>query len=430
MSAESAASRCGLARLLSSPPWKDGIERWTYHPAPMSDQVDAVIAIPALDEEAPIETCLGACARSAAVSELRVRLIVIVNNTSDRTVDRALAWSAREGYSLTLIDVDFLPHLACAGIARRLALDIASLEVEPSTLLMTTDADAKPAPEWVSNNAALLHAGAGLVCGRIFTELDDTRFLPADVRKTRELERRYRHAALAVENCLDRDPWNPWPHHGTVSGASLAIRAGQFARVAGRPVLSPEADRVLADRVRAHGLPLVHANSVEVEVSHRPPRHVGNNTEDAGMADALQERPPCENPYCNEELEPAAALFTRLGSRIWLRSLWPESQRRYHALLTLEASPSLAITLARLEDFAPAWAALEQAIYVSARKRLRLNELRHELHDLLTLLDDDERQTDDARQRLLHMLRGLTERSKTLERAATGKIRHELSRPI
>lgn len=375
--------RRALVRLLSTGAWAGRINAWACVLAAPTAPVDAVVAIPARNERARIERCLDACRRSAAVSGLRVRLVVLVNGTDDDTAARAAGWAHRRAFPVTVIDVDFAASLAHAGGARRLALDIASLDVPSNTLLLTTDADARPRLSWIRANAVHLHAGANLVCGHVALDPEEAAQLTAPVEAVGELEAAYGTAARELEHLLDPDPFNPWPHHGQAAGASLAIRVRDLAAVGGVPLVSVGEDRALVRRVRAAGMAVVHAADVEIEVSCRTHGRAAG-----GMADALRERAANLDPNCDESLEPAVALRARLVARASLRARWNRTEARAQALSTLGLHGRSATELARVERFAAAWDRIEEDVYAPYRVRLRASDLRRELPTLLGLLEE------------------------------------------
>jgi len=377
-----------LLRLLNTGVWADGVKNWTCLSAPTTSSkdlrvpVDAIVAIPACNESLRIERCLDACLHSAIRSGANVRLVILVNGTSDDTASRALSWSRRRCCPITLVDVDFVPALAHAGAARRLALDVACLHARTNTALLTTDADAQPTPSWIAANLAQLHQGAHLVCGHVALDPVESAQLLAQVEAVGRIEARYGLAARELTHLLDPDPCNPWPHHGQTAGASLAIRAGDLATVGGIPLVACGEDRALAHRVRASGLNVVHAHDVEIEVSCRLRGRAAG-----GMADALRERTRHPDPVCDESLEPAAALRTRIAGRAWLRLRWARTGERHAALIRLGSDGELASRLARVSQFEEVWYRFEEAIYHPGRVRLRASDLHRELPALMSLLD-------------------------------------------
>lgn len=385
-----AATRRAVLRLPNRPPWSGRIARWSVLSNGPAGPLDAVIAIPARDEAARIEACLDACSHSAERSGLRVRLLVLANGTRDDTVDRALAWAVRHRRPITLVDIDFTAPSAHAGAARRLALEIASLDAGPRSMLLTTDADARPRADWVEANVARLCAGASLVCGRVALDPVEACLLPAPVRAVGEIEGRYKAATLELQHLLDPDPWNPWPHHGSASGASLAIRVADLAAVGGVPLVACGEDRALARRVRVQGLPVVHADEVEIQVSCRLRGRAEN-----GMADALRERAHDPDPLCDEALEPAVELCNRLAARARVRRIWASHDARPYggrdtrrdALLGVGARTVLATVPAGVDGFDRAWDRIERAVYEPRRVRLRVTDLVRELPVLLALIE-------------------------------------------
>ena len=376
------ALRRELVRLLATRPWANGVRRWAAHRS-MSPRsgARAVIAIPARNESERIADCLSACARSAHLSGLPTTLLVLVNGSADDTAGRASRWSARSHVPVTIVDVDFVPALAHAGAARRLALEIACRGVPPDTIVLTTDADATPLPGWVAANARHLADGAALVCGQALPMAAEAARLPARLDRLDALETRYRRGLLELERLLAPDPWNRWPHHDTASGASLATRAGHLDAVGGVPLVACGEDRALARRMRAEGLAVVHADDVAVEVSCRVRGRAAG-----GMADTIRDRMRDPDPPCDETIEPADSAHERLRAKAALRALWPSRDARAGALERLGADPALARHLASLSGVDTAWDGYARAVLDPARRRLRFSALPAELVRLEALL--------------------------------------------
>jgi len=373
-------------RWLDEGPWRDEVKVRSCGFAGSSTPASAVVAIPACNESARIEACLRACARSARMAartaDTLTRLLVLVNGTRDDTARRALDWGERSGQTVTVIEVDVSPRLAHAGGARRLALDLAGADVAPDACLLTTDADARPGRDWISANIAHLDAGASLVCGQAVPEPDEIVRLPARVIALGKIEHRYRRGSFELERLIDPDPWNPLPHHGQASGASLAIRKRDLIAVGGVPPVPCAEDRALARRVRAQGLSVLHADDVKVRVSCRTTGRASG-----GMADTLAHRLHAADPWCDERLEGVLALHDRLVTRARWRAVWQVPALRSSVLANAGILGPLAARLADMDRFETAWHAYERALLEPARKRLRASELRRELPRLLACLD-------------------------------------------
>ena len=393
--AADAAARRGTLRALNAFPWAGNVLRWALHvPARASTGAapDAVIAIPARNERERIDACLTACAASVRASGRRVRTLVLVNGSTDDTAEVALGWARRNGAPVTVVDVDFRSGMAHAGAARRLALELAALDVPRETALLTTDADARPGRSWVGGCVSHLRAGAALVCGNACIDAREAQALPVRLEAFAALERRYRRASLELEHLIDPDPWNPWPHHGVASGASLAIDAGTLADIGGSPLVACGEDRALLRLVRARGLRAVHADDIEVDVSGRT-----RGRACGGMADTLRSRLGQTDPTCDEALLPARALHARLLARAALRTRWPVRSERSAALdaaldrLGVEgrsdpAPRNLLRSLERVDGFDRVWDELDRALIEPRRTRLRFSALARELPELLALV--------------------------------------------
>ena len=377
------ALRRDLLRLLARPPWTGGVGRWsaTCSTAPPSG-TELVVAIPARDEGERIVDCLSGCARSIGLSGLRASFVVLVNGSSDDTARRVRAWSARRHLPATVVELDFVPGLAHAGAARRLAVEIACRGARSDAIVMTTDADAVPLPGWVAANARHLAAGAALVCGQALPMAHEAARLPSRLERFARLEACYRRTTLELERLVDPDPRNRRSHHGTESGASLATRVRHLESVGGVPLVRCGEDRALASRMRASGLAVVHADDAAVEVSCRVHGRAAG-----GMADTLRHRLREPDPLCDETIESARAIHGRLARKALLRATWASSRgARTEALERLGADPALARRLAAQSGFDAAWERYARAVLDPARGRLRFSALPTELGRLNALL--------------------------------------------
>ena len=377
------AARRDLLRLLARPPWAGGVERWSVTRSTASSSgAELVVAIPARDEGERIVDCLSGCARSIALSGLRASFVVLVNGSSDDTARRVRTWCARRYLPATVVELDFVPALAHAGAARRLAVQIACRNAAPDAMVLTTDADAVPLPGWVAANARHLAAGAALVCGQALPMSREAARLPHRLERLARLEARYRCKAGELERLLDPDARTRRPGHDTASGASLAMRVRHLELVGGVPLVACGEDRELARTVRAAGLPVVHADDAAVEVSCRVRGRAAG-----GMADTLAYRLRESDPLCDEAVEAAAEIRERLARKALLRAAWPASPAtRLIALGRLGADPGLARSLALEARFDAAWERYGRAVLDPARRRLRFGELPTELGRLDALL--------------------------------------------
>lgn len=268
-----------------------------------------VVAIPVRDEEQRLDRLLSALALAARRSSGRVSALVLANNCSDDTAAIARAFH-HPALAVETVEIDFPAADASAGIARRLAMDLA---LRDDALLMTTDGDATPAPDWIA--AALHHAaqGADIVCGTIGADARHVLATPSGARIT-AAEGAYGGFVHEIRHCLDRmagrQPLGgPRPHY-MESGAAIAIRADAYAAIGGLPRVRSSEDRALIHRAERHGLKVCYAGDMHAQVSARL---IGRAK--GGMAECLRRRMTEDDPLADQAM---------LGVSV-LRALWAQA---------------------------------------------------------------------------------------------------------
>ncbi len=188
---------------------------------------------------------------------------------------------------------------------------------DPSeVLLLTTDADAVPDPDWIEANLRSVGAGADIVGGLIIGDPEEEAQLgPGFLLRAKKLSD-YANLADRLASLIDPLAHDPWPRHRDHTGASLAVRGDVYRAVGGLAPLPFREDLDFVARVRASGGLLRHAPDVRVQVSARL---VGRAR--GGMADCLKDwlRAEAENrPLLVEAPE---AIRSRLERRRQLRGL-------------------------------------------------------------------------------------------------------------
>lgn len=245
-----------------------------------------VVTVPARNEEERLPRLLSALNQQTILSGLgAVEVVIVLNNTQDgsmRVLERAAGCCPR--LRLDVVDVTFPPGLAHVGSARRLAMDLALKRIGAGRegVILTTDADAAPACDWIENNLAAIARGAALVGGRIFGDAEEEAALGAGFVTRSRLHDAYHTLCNRLAAAMDPLPHDPWPRHHDHTGASLAVRADVYRAVGGLPVLPCREDLGLVARVRAAGHRLVHPLDVKVTVSARL-----NGRAAGGMADCI-----------------------------------------------------------------------------------------------------------------------------------------------
>jgi hypothetical protein len=142
-------------------------------------------------------------------------------------------------------------------------------------LLLTTDADSRPARDWVARVAQAL-AAADVVAGKIVRH-----HAAADPGQSRvEL---YYDRLFAFRRRLDPVPWEAGETHHFGGGANLAMRAAAYSAIGGfRPLTHAEDATLLDDAARA-GFRVRRDAGVVVETSSR---RLGRAV--SGLASALR----------------------------------------------------------------------------------------------------------------------------------------------
>ncbi|EIZ79853.1 family 2 glycosyl transferase [Novosphingobium sp. Rr 2-17] len=298
---------------------------------PNRERLDLCVCVPARNEAESLPILLSALA--AQTWPHAIALSIVVNNSDDDSL--AVIENARVRtmgrLSIHVEDVKFPLELAHAGSARRRAMDngLALLPEQARGVLVSTDADTRPPPEWLEHIARAITGGADLVGGRI--ALEDAEPLPHNVVALRAAWDRYWQVVRTIEDDLDPLPWDPAPRHGDHTGASLAIRAELYGACGGVPVLPTGEDRALVAAALAQGGRLTHPADVFTYVS---PRRDGRA--ERGMAQAMQDL---------FDLAATGAPPRAPGFEHWCeRALWRRSLRERpdgHALIA-RAEPLLA----------------------------------------------------------------------------------------
>lgn len=312
-----------------------------------------IVGVPARNEDARLPALLRSLAEQSWVRPgRRLPVVVVLNNSTDGSAS-VLAEAARRHAALEILPVciDFPAAEAHVGSARRLALEIAWAHVafSRSAVLLTTDADARPAVDWVEANLRSIAEGADLVGGRIIGDPEEEARLGAAFLSLSAMHRDYAALADRLAALIDPLPHDPLPRHGDHTGASLAVRGPVYAAVGGMPALPFREDLAFVARVRAAGYRLRHAPDVSVVVSARL---VGRAP--GGMADCIRDwvaKTGARRPHLVEA--PAGMMF-RLRKRRMIRGLATADAaaraEMLHDLGLPEAMPTGAAEIAHLVE--------------------------------------------------------------------------------
>ncbi len=235
----------------------------------------AIVGIPARDEADCVGGLVETLARQVdAAGRLfapgTVEAILLVNNTTDGTAEVARrAARAASGMTVHVAEVCLAPHEAHVGRARQIALDAAYLRLGGRGLILTTDADTRPAPDWLAQTEAEITLGVDAVGGRILLHPDDCDALPPALARLVRLDAEYRRALERVHDLLAPDAHDPAPRHHQHFGGSFAVTAQAYARAGGIPSVPHLEDLEFYRALVSCGARVRHSDRVRVWTSAR-----------------------------------------------------------------------------------------------------------------------------------------------------------------
>jgi Glycosyl transferase family 2 len=339
----------------------------------------AIVAIPARNEADRIRRCLAALAvqrdrLGAAIEPGAFGVLLLVNNSTDRTVDIAREVAGQLPYPLEIL-VTSLTHDATAGGARRRTMQDAAARLRDCRsdgILLTTDADSVVSHSWFADNLAHLEAGADCVAGYVDAE-------PAEIVShglvflaRGRLEDTYLRLVAEIYARCDPRPHDPWPNHRVSSGASLAVKLSAYEAIGGMPGKALGEDGAFTSLLDQRGFKVRHALDVTVVTSCRLD---GRAT--GGAADTMRYRRDVPNATCDEDLEPALTALRRAVFRGAVRRAYrqhdlPGALSRIFANNVPE--------LDRCETFADIWAQVEaRHPGLRSRRPLRPSDLSRQI---------------------------------------------------
>lgn len=331
------------------------------------------VAIPARDEADRVIACLAAIRRSLDAGARPGGVVLVVNNSRDNTYGLARRVLEQGPAPHLLVDVRFGPGAAHVGSARRLALDLAAQATARDGVLLTTDADSRPAVDWVAETLRAIDAGADLVCGAIEPAAEAEPPLSAPLRARLGLEQAYARLSQELEARISPRAPLGGPPRLITGGASLACRWRLYRDVGGLPPLDGGEDRAFVEAALARDWRVRHVAAVRVLTSCRLVGRARN-----GMAETLAARVHGDAVSCDDALEPAGATLLRARARRALHACWTGGRSARPVLAGLGMVPE-GIPLQDAVFFGEAWRRLEAASPVLARRPLPLDTLPGEL---------------------------------------------------
>lgn len=363
-----------------------------------------LVAIPVCNEAERLERTLNALALSLGELDEPSGILVLVNNTDDRTAEVAWNWAQTGDLSVAVVEARLGASIADAGHARRLALDLGALVVHHDAALLTTDGDTRVARDWAARLVGHVRGGASLAAGMIDVEPTEFAALPGEVHDVERVERAlFREHARTWRLLV---PNEPLALALRVGGASLAVSAAAYRRVGGLPALAVCEDRAMVSRMIECDERVVFDERALIRTSCRLEGRAAG-----GMAGMLLRRVREPDPHCDEALMPAHRFAALCLAWRCLRENGDQGERERIAAL-LQCHPEL---LEARGSHGRAWTALLARLRPS--DRLRASDVRREIghsRALRCLIE-----ADAARLRPAAMLQLLEQRSRAANTSAT-----------
>jgi cellulose synthase/poly-beta-1,6-N-acetylglucosamine synthase-like glycosyltransferase len=340
-----------------------------------------IVAIPAKDEAVLLPECLHALCKQRdkqgrPASRDTFGIVVFANNCSDDTAEVARFAARHAPHDIRVVEARMPPCEAHAGGARRAAMDLAESWLRElksyDGVIMTTDADSRVAPDWVSANLNAFAQGADAVLGSISLDEEGER-LPAALHARGHLEEIYETLLAEISALLDPIEENPWPYHSTISGASLAVARKVYIRVGGMPRVPLGEDKALVAALRLHDARIRFDPNVRVVTSGRV---LGRAP--GGVADTLRLRSFDPTALCDEAVEPCLIAIKRALWRGRLRRRGLDKSGPWRKALRV---PARTIRKARATSaFGAVWARIERESPALAKSFLAPQELPREIY--------------------------------------------------
>jgi Glycosyl transferase family 2 len=287
---------------------------------PPHPRLQVCVVVPARNEESGLPHLVAALAGQLGLNGLPLdpevfEIIILLNNCIDRSA--AVLRDLRLPGSLKLLvaEITLEAHEAHVGRARQILFDTAYDRFRAigraDGLILTTDADTRPDPDWIGQTGAEFAKNVSGVGGRILLEPGERAALPASVQRLFLLDVGYRRALEEMRSLYAPQPEDPFPRHHQHYGASLAVTAAAYAKAGGMPLTRTSEDAALYRAVVASGGRFRHSCQVRVRTSARM---LGRA--EGGLAAALgrwHDQANAARPVVVESAEHADERLGRLG---------------------------------------------------------------------------------------------------------------------
>ena len=286
---------------------------------PPHPRLRVCVVVPARNEESELPRLIRALASQLGWDGLPLdhdgfEIIILLNNCVDRSAAVLRDLRPLGLPKLHVAEITLKASEAHVGRARQILFDTAYDRFRSigrlDGLILTTDADTRPEPDWIRETCAEFTKNVSGVGGRILSEPEERAALPPSVQRLFLLDVGYRRALEEMRSLYAPQPEDPFPHHHQHYGASLAVTAAAYAKAGGMPSTRSSEDAALYYAVVASGGRFRHSYRVRVRTSAR----VLGRAE-GGLAAALASwhRADAERAVLVESADHAAQRLGRLG---------------------------------------------------------------------------------------------------------------------
>jgi hypothetical protein len=194
-----------------------------------------------------------------------------------------------------------------------------------------------------------------VVLGQIRLD-EDGDLLPEALHRRGQLESEYEALLTELNAHVDPLPYDRWPRHATISGASIAITRKIYEEVGGLPRVPLGEDKALVAALMRIDARIRHAPEVSVTTSGRC-----YGRAPGGVADTLRLRSNDPDALCDEALEPFRVALRRAKWRRRLRQLWSLGDLMGDGawMQALQISDGCALQAGGASTFGAAWSKIE-----------------------------------------------------------------------
>lgn len=241
------------------------------------------IGIPVRNEAKSLPDLLHALA-TQTVGPGAITACFLLDGCDDESGTILAQHAAQMPFEIVIDTLPFGPPNAGRARAASMRLCLQVLDDHPDAVILTTDGDTSPAPDWVERSWLALET-VDVVAGHILRR----RRQPGTWRTRME---DYFMDLHTVRRALDPIEYDPLPSHPSLGGASLGFRTKVYRALGGFAEYIRGEDIELVGRCRKEGYRVRHDSSVRVLTSDRLIGRVPGGLADELKSQTMLNAPP------------------------------------------------------------------------------------------------------------------------------------------